>query len=113
MIKNLQAVADVTKTDRSVVYELTVSGKLKGYKTTAARMHMLLSFVQDIDGQKKKQRYYPMFVECTMTKEGDCKFIGTSKVELAYVFADKKDCSLIGMCRFHFVMWIRICSGRK
>ena len=47
MIKNLQAVADVTKTDRSVVYELTVSGKLKGYKTTAARMHMLLSFVQD------------------------------------------------------------------
>ena len=90
MIKNLQAVADVTKTDRSVVYELTVSGKLKGYKTTAARMHMLLSFVQDIDGQKKKQRYYPMFVECTMTKEGDCKFIGTSKVELAYVFADKK-----------------------
>ena len=90
MIKNLQAVADVTKTDRSVVYELTVSGKLKGYKTTAARMHMLLSFVQDIDGQKKKQRYYPMFVECTMTKEEDCKFIGTSKVELAYVFADKK-----------------------
>ena len=90
MIKNLQAVADVTKTDRSVVYELTVSGKLKGYKTTAARMHMLLSFVQDIGGQKKKQRYYPMFVECTMTKEGDCKFIGTSKVELAYVFADKK-----------------------
>lgn len=42
MIKNLQAVADVTKTDRSVVYELTVSGKLKGYKTTAARMHMRL-----------------------------------------------------------------------
>ena len=29
MIKNLQAVADVTKTDRSVVYELTVSGKLQ------------------------------------------------------------------------------------
>ena len=97
MIKNLQAVADVTKTDRSVVYELTVSGKLKGYKTTAARMHMLLSFVQDIDGQKKKQRYYPMFVECTMTT---CLWI-------------KKDCSLTGMCRFHFVMWIRICSGRK
>lgn len=113
MIKNLQAVADVTKTDRSVVYELTVSGKLKEYKTTAARMHMLLSFVQDIDGQKKKQRYYPMFVECTMTKEEDCKFIGTSKVELAYVFADKKDYSLTGMCRFHFVMWIRICNGRK
>ena len=34
---------------------------------------MLLSFVQDIDGHKKKQRYYPMFVECTMTKEGDSK----------------------------------------
>ena len=108
MIKNLQAVADVTKTDRSVVYELTVSGKLKGYKTTAARMHMLLSFVQDIGGQKKKQRYYPMFVECTMTKEGDCKFIGTSKVELAYVFADKK-----GLQSERNVMWIRICSGRK
>ena len=25
-----------------------------------------------------------------MTKEGDCKFIGSSKVEWAYVFADKK-----------------------
>lgn len=90
MIKNLQAVADVTKTDQSVVYELTVSGKLKGYQTTAARMHMLLSFAQDVDGQTKKQRYYPMFVECTMTPEGDCKFIGTSTVELAYVFADNE-----------------------
>lgn len=86
-VKDFVCKSETRYTEGGPYLHIKISGRFPEWNTTAAQMHMLLSFYREVDG-KTEQRLYPFFVRCIPAQEGGIGIEGQADIETRHLFMD-------------------------